>query len=118
MRKPSLQSLMRRATTPLKLHLSRQTGNLVVVLGVGIGNDVVLSRRDLLRKFDVLGELGLAVVDGAVEVDVLDGVAEVGGLLDDGDQAVLDLQVDVGALVDLLGQVAFGGDGEGGAAEI
>jgi hypothetical protein len=39
--------------------------------------------------------------------------AEVGGLPDDGDQAVLDLQVHLGAIFDVFGEVAASDDAEG-----
>ena len=103
-------------TTPLELHRRRQARNLLVVLRVCVGNDTVLPRRDLLRQVHLFGQLRLAVVDRALQVHVLDRVAQVGRLLDDGDEAVLHLQVDVGAALDRGGEVAAGGDGEGFAA--
>lgn len=46
-----LQSLVHNfiPAASLKLHRRRQTGNLVIVLGISIGNNTVLARRDLLR---------------------------------------------------------------------
>jgi hypothetical protein len=38
--------------------------------------------------------------------------AEVGGLPDDGDQAVLDLQVHLGAIFDVFGEVTASDDAE------
>lgn len=105
------------AAIPVKLNSGFQASDLLLVLGDDVREDGVLSGRDLLRQLDVLGEGGLALLDRALEVDVLDGVAQVGGLLDDGDQAVLDLQVHLGAVLDIFGEVTAGGDGENLAAE-
>jgi hypothetical protein len=97
---------------PVELNSGGQAGDLLVVLGHDVGGNGVLSRRDLLRQLDVLGQGQLALLDRALEVGLLDGVAQVGGLSDDGDQAVLDGQVHLGAVYDIGGQVAAGDDGE------
>jgi hypothetical protein len=78
------------AAIPVELNGGGQAGDLLVVLGHDVGENGVLSGRDLLRQLDVLGQGQLALLNRALEVDVLDGVAQVGGLPDDGDQAVLD----------------------------
>jgi hypothetical protein len=97
---------------PVELNSGGQAGDLLVVLGHDVGGNGVLSRRDLLRQLDVLGQGQLALLDRALEVGLLDGVAQVGGLSDDGDQAVLDGQVHLGPVYDIGGQVAAGDDGE------
>lgn len=103
----------REAAVSVELDSRSQASDLLVVLGRDVGEDSVLSGRDLLGQLDVLGQGGLALLDRALEVDVLDLAAEVGGLLDDGDQAVLDLQVHLGAFFDVFGEVTAGGDAEG-----
>ena len=100
------------AAVSVELDSRSQAGNLLVVLGGDVCEDGVLSGRDLLGKLDVLGQGGLALLDRALEVDVLDLVAEVGILLDDGDQAVLDLQVHLRAIFDVLRKVTAGHDAE------
>jgi hypothetical protein len=106
------------AAVPVELNSGRQAGDLLVVLGHDVGENGVLSGRDLLRQLDVLGQGQLALLERALEVDFSDGVAQVGGLPDDGDQAVLDGQVHLGAVFDLRGEVAAGDDGEGLTAKI
>jgi len=100
------------AAVSVELDSRSQAGNLLVVLCGDVCEDGVLSGRDLLGKLDVLGQGGLALLNRALKVDVLDLVAEVGVLLDDGDQAILDLQVDLCAVFDVLRQVAACGDAE------
>ena len=105
-----LQPLMHKFRLPtlLKLHRRRQTSNLILILRHRISHHTILPRRDLFRQINLLRQCRLALLDRTLEVDVLDGVAEIGGLFDDGDQAVFDLQVDFGALRDVLGEGAFG----------
>lgn len=69
-------------------------------------------RRNLPGQADVLGEGHLALVQRALEVCLADGVASVGVLVDEGDEAVLDLQVHREALLDLLLEVTRRLDGE------
>ena len=104
------------AAVPVELNSSGQAGDLLVVLGHDVGENGVLSGRDLLRQLDVLGQGQLALLERALEVDILDLAAEVGGLPDDGDQAVLDLQVHLGAIFDIFREVTAGDDAEGLAA--
>lgn len=105
-------------TSPLELHGRGQAGDLLglIIARHHVGNDAVLSRWDLLWQFHTLRERGLALLNRALQIDILDGVAKVGGLLDDGDQAVLDLQVDGGAFGDVLREGACCRDLEGSAA--
>lgn len=100
----------------VELNGRSQAGDLLVVLGDHVCEDGVLSVRDLLRELDVLGQGELALLERALEVDILDLAAEVGGLPDDGDQAVLDLQVHLGAIFDIFREVTAGDDAEGLAA--
>jgi hypothetical protein len=106
----------RQAAVPVELNSRSQASDLLVVLGHDVGEDGVLSGWNLLGELDVLGQRGLALLDRALEVDVLDGIAEVGSLLDDGNQAILDLQVHLGAVFDVLREVAAGSDAEDLAA--
>jgi hypothetical protein len=101
------------ATVSVELDSRSQAGDLLVVLGGDVGEDGVLSGRDLLGQLDVFGQGGLALLDRALEVDLLDLGAEVGVLPDDGDQAVLDLQVHLGAVFNVLREVTAGDDAEG-----
>jgi hypothetical protein len=55
----------------------------------------------------------LALLDGAVEVDVLDLLAQIGRRGDEPDVTVLDLEVDVGAVQNVLLDGAGGFDPEG-----
>lgn len=104
------------AAVPVELNSGRQAGDLLVVLGHDVGENGVFSGRDLLRQLDVLGQGQLALLERALEVDVLDLAAEVGVLPDDGDQAVLDLQMHLGAVFDVFCEVAASDDAEGLAA--
>jgi hypothetical protein len=99
--------------TPLELHRSRQTRNLPIILREHIRRNRVFSRRDLRRQVNLLGNLGLPGFDGTFHVDLLDLLAQVrlGG--EELDEAVLDLQDDVGACVDILLKRAEGFDDEG-----
>lgn len=59
-------------------------------------------RGNLVGKLDRLGDAQDALLDRALEVDVLNLLAEVRLRADKANQAVLDLQEDVGALLDGL----------------
>lgn len=107
----SLHALQRRSfnnnlSTTLENDSGSQTSNLLLVLGDHIGKHSVLSRWDLVREVNVLGQSLSALLERALEVDVLDGIAEIGGLTDDSDETVLDLQVDLCALGDVLLELA------------
>lgn len=104
------------AAVSVELDGRGQAGDLLVVLGLDVCENGVLSGGDLLGELDVLGQGGLALLERALEVDVLDLAAEVGVLPDDGDQAVLDLQVDLGAIFDVFREVTASDDAEGLAA--
>jgi len=75
-------------------------------------------RRDLLGQVDRLDDGQLALLDGALEVDVLDLVAQVRLRADQADVAVPDLEVDVGAVEDGLLDGALGLNLEGCAAAV
>ena len=62
-------------------------------------------RRNLSRQIDVLGHAQLALLQRALEVRLLDGVACIALLVDQGDKPVLDLQVHLAALANLLLEV-------------
>ena len=104
------------AAVSVELDSCGQAGDLLVVLGLDVCENRVLSGRDLLGELDVLGQGELALLKRAFEVDVLDLAAEVGILPDDGDQAVLDLQVHLGAIFDVFREVTASDDAEGLAA--
>lgn len=69
-------------------------------------------RRDLSGQLDRLGELELTGLEGALEVDVANLLAQVGLCGDEADEAVLDDEQDVGALLDGLLDDALGLDDE------
>lgn len=70
----------------------RQAGNLLIVLRDNVGNHGVFSGRNLSWKIDLFGESSLVILlQRAFEIDVLNVVAEVDGLSNDGDEAVFDL---------------------------
>ena len=73
-------------------------------------------RRNLLGQLNILGQRHGTLLERALKVDVLDVVAEIGFLVDDTDQAVLDLQVHLCALLDILVEDARSLDGQGRAA--
>ena len=101
------------AAVSVELNGRSQACDLLAILAGDVCENGVLSRRDLLGELDVLGQGGLALLDRAFEVDVLDLGAEVGVLSDDGDQAVLDLQVHLGAIFDVFREVTASGNAEG-----
>ena len=112
-----LQTLLEeRAPTPRKLHTRLQARNLILILRHHIRLNRILPRWNLLRQIHLFHKLNLALLQRALEVYFLDGLAEIGGLADDGDEAVLYGEVDLGAFFDVFGEDAFGGYGEGFAA--
>lgn len=82
--------------------LGSQAGDLLRLLSVDVGQDSVLSGRDLRWQLNVLCQGSLSLLDGALEADVAGLFAQIGSLLDESDQAVLDLQLDVSACLDIL----------------
>ena len=62
-------------------------------------------RRDLPGQIDILGQAHLALLERAVEISLLDRVAAVCVLVDERDEAVLDLEMHLEALADLLFKV-------------
>jgi len=82
--------------------LGGQAGDGDVVTGVNIGEDSILAGRNLGRKLDRLSNAQGTLLDGALEVNVLDLFAQVRLGADKTNEAVLDLQQDVGALLDGL----------------
>jgi len=93
-----------------------KAGDLVAVLGEDIGENGVASRRYLTRQVDILGQFQLALVKWALQIHLLNLITQVRFLVDEGDEAVFDLKVDLRAFLDVLGEVAFCGDGEGFAS--
>lgn len=89
---------------------------MLVVLAVDVGVDRVLAGRDLLGQVDRLDDGDVALLDRALEVDVLDLLAQVRRRADQPDVPVLDLEVDVGAVDDGLLDLALGFDREGVAS--
>jgi hypothetical protein len=129
----NLQLEIEQVAGAAKVDAGGQAGNLLVVGGVDIGLDIVRAlhlmsedarwkvgtdssgdtyRRDLAGEFDGLAQHQVAGLDGALEVDVLDLLAQVGGGAEQLDEAVLDLELDVGALLDGLLHLSNSADEE------
>jgi len=56
-------------------------------------------RRDLIRQVDLFGDANLALLNGALELDVLDLLTQIGLGVDKTDIAVFNDEVHVGALL-------------------
>ena len=69
-------------------------------------------RRNLPGQINVLGQAHLALLERALEVTLLYRFATIRVLVDECDEAVLDLQVHLETLTDLLLEVACGLDAE------
>jgi len=106
-----------RSATSLEEHSRSHAGDLLIVLRVHIGEDGVLPGRDLLGQLDSLGECHLAFLQRTAEIDLVDLFAEIDFLVEDADEAVLDLDVDFCAFFDVLGKRALSGDDEVVATE-
>lgn len=65
---------------------------------------IATYRRDLLGQIDLCLQSHVTLLQRAVEVDVFNLLAEIGGLSDKGDQAILDLQEHGSTLLDLFVQ--------------
>ena len=75
---------------------------------MSVENDTTY-RRNLGRDIDVLGELHLALLQRALQVCLLHGLARVGVLVDESNVlVVLDDEMRLGAILDLLLEVALG----------
>lgn len=83
-----------------------QAGDGLSIDGVDIGKNGIFPRRDVLGQVDLLHDDGLALLYGALHLDFLDLVAEVDFHVDESDEAVLDLQYDVGAVFDVFVEYA------------
>lgn len=110
--------------TELKLNvLGFEAGNLhsIVVVDIGVDRVFTLDRPISLRcckypyvsvtyRWDLLGQLDLLLQDHvtllqrAVEVNILDLLAEIGGLSDERDQTILDFQENGSTLLDSFAQ--------------
>lgn len=110
-----------KAILPAKNNLGGQAGDVLTILGKDIGVDSVFAlwimlarvrivrcqgkrayRWDLLREVDRLGDGDNALLNRALEVDVLDLLAQVRLGVHQPDQTILDLEIDVCALLDGL----------------
>jgi len=91
-----------KAVLTAKDNLGSQAGDMLAILGKDIGVDGVFARWDLLGEVDRLGDRDNALLNRTLEVDVLDLLAQVRLGVHQPDQTILDLKVDVCALVDGL----------------
>jgi hypothetical protein len=101
-----------RTAALLELNSGSQAGDLFLLSCFHVRNDRVFPWWNLLWQVHLLFQCRLAFLDWALKVDILHGVTKIGGLLDDGDKAVLDLQVHLGALCDVLAEGARRSDGQ------
>lgn len=72
-------------------HGALHTSNLFLIDGIDIGQNSVLSRRDLLGDVHFFLQRQNTLFDRAGHVNLRQVVAQVGFLFDQGDEAVLDL---------------------------
>jgi len=79
-----------------------QAGDVIAALIEDVGEDGVLSGWDLLGQINRLGDGDLALLNGALELNVLHLLAEVGLGVDEADVAVFDLQHHVCAIYDVF----------------
>jgi hypothetical protein len=70
-------------------------------------------RWDLPGQRNILGKSHLALIKRALKIRLSNGVATIGFLVDQSDQAILDLQMHLKALLDLVLESACGLDAEG-----
>lgn len=103
------------STAALEDDSSGKASNLLLVLGVDVGEDSVLSRRNLLRELNILGQAHGTLLERTLQVHVLDVLAEIGFLVDDANETILDLKVHFGAFFDVLGEDTRSLDCESGA---
>ena len=68
-------------------------------------------RWNLRRQINLLRNLGLPSLDGTLHIDLLDLLAQIGCGAEEFDEAVLDLEDDVGAFADVFFEGADGFDG-------
>jgi len=106
----------RTTTTPLEQHSRSHASDLLVILGVHVRKHSVLSGRDLLGQLHRLAERHLALLERTLEIDLVGLFAQVDFLVENADEAVFDLDVDLGAGLDVGGEGAFAGNDEVGAA--
>jgi hypothetical protein len=81
---------------------SSQTGDRLIIHGEDLGSNRVLSWWDLLWQLNLLRDGGPALLDRALEIDVLDLLAQVCLGRENLNRAVLDLQKNICALFDFL----------------
>lgn len=94
--------------TPSKLDRRLQTRNLVAVFCLDIGNDMVFAGRNLFRQVDTLCKRHSALFKWTREIDLLNHVAKISSLFDDGNDSVFDSQMHNGARFNVLAECAAG----------
>jgi len=95
-----------------KDNLTSQASDLLIVLVIDSSSDRVLSWRDRLWQINLLLQQQVSWGDWALEADFVNVFAEVEVLVDELDVAVLDGELNVGALEDGLLDGSGGGDGK------
>lgn len=73
-------------------------------------------RRDLIWQIDILGQAHLSLLQWALQVHILDRIAQVCRLPNDGDKAVFDLKMNLCPFFDVLGESTVGSECEGRAS--
>ena len=99
-----------RASPSLRLEVNHtlQAGHLLLVNSHHIRHDSVFPRGHLLGNIDTVRH-GHGAVQRALEIDAGNLVAEVGRLVDQGDQAIFDGQGNFGTGLDGLAEDTRGG---------
>ena len=101
----------------MESNLGSKAGDLVALLSGHIGEHSVCAWGNLAGQVDVLGEGHLALLERTLEICLANRVAAIGLLVDEGDEAVLDLEMHLEALLNLVLEVTAGLDGESLATE-
>lgn len=101
---------LQQATVLVELHSSCKTGDLRLILGVYISQHRVFSWWNLCWQRNLLLELQWSFLQWTLQVNVLHNITKICSLLDDRDQAVLDLQVYLGSIFYVLIKVTLSYD--------
>jgi len=70
---------------------STKAGDFVAIFGEDVGEDGVFPWWNLARQVNVLGEGQFALLKWALEIDLANLRAQIGFLVDEGDESIFDL---------------------------
>lgn len=93
-------------------HGALHTSDLFLIDGIDIGQNSILSRWYLLGDIDFFLQRQDTLFDRAGHVDLRQVVTQVGFLFDQGDEAVLDLEENRGAGLDVFVESSVCSDGQ------